>query len=112
MRHLAERGRSARQIGGWFIEKQGSKEANSRVKKRKDIGPSNVNRRVRNGDRVEKSSGATVNSVVCRTGAAMPKEPPSSSGVWQRNVVWVATKKVAVVLAISVAIWRSFERLR
>jgi hypothetical protein len=52
-KHLAIRGSAARRVGSWFREREGPKEANGRVKKRKDIRPSNIRGRVGGSSRFE-----------------------------------------------------------
>ena len=91
-------GRVGRRVrkGDWF------EKADGRIKKRKDISPSDVRSRVRGSSRVEKDTIAEINDTIGRSREAMPKEPPSTG--WIRKgggVIGVFAEEVSVVTAVS-----------
>ena len=78
-----------------------SERVNGRIKKGKDISPSDVRSRVRGSSRVEKNTIAEINDAVGRGRKAIPKEPPSTSWIRKGGVIGVFAEEMTVVTAIS-----------
>ena len=78
-----------------------SEKANGRIKKGKDISPSDVRSRVRGSSRVEKDTITEINDAIGRGREVMPKEPPSTGWVRKGGVIGVFADEVTVVTAAS-----------
>jgi hypothetical protein len=83
-------GRVGRRVrkGNW------SEKSNGRIKKGKDISPSDVRSRVRGtSSRVEKDTIAEINNAVGRGREAMPKEPPSTGWIRKGGIIGCLLRK-------------------
>ena len=90
-------GRIGRRVrkGDW------SEKANGRIKKGKDISPSDVRSRVRGSSRVEKDTIIEINDAIGRGREAMPKESPSTGWVRKGDIIGMFAEEVTVITTIS-----------
>jgi hypothetical protein len=81
-----------------------TKQANRRVKKWKNIGPSNVGVGVRRSNWVEQNTVAKFDVIGSSSSKAMPEKPPTARWVRKRDIIRVAAKEMTVVPAVGVTI--------
>jgi hypothetical protein len=79
---------------------EGTKEANRRIKQRKDVSPSNVGSWVRGGGRIEEDTGTKIDGVGGRSSEAMPEKPPAARWVRWRGIIRVTAKEMTAGAAI------------
>jgi hypothetical protein len=91
--HLAEGRSMTGRIGRRVRKGDWSEKANGRIKKGKDISPSDVRSRVRGSSRVEKDTIAVINDAIGRGREAMPKEPPSTGWIRKGGVIGCLLRK-------------------
>jgi hypothetical protein len=104
--------RTARRIRRRLGEGQRAKEADRRVKKRKDVGPSDVGSRVRGGIGGKENSFTEFDVTGGSSSEAMPEKPPTARGIRERSIVRMAAEEVTVVTTIRGASRGSSEGLR
>jgi hypothetical protein len=92
--HLPETRSAARRVGSRIGEKQWPEKANRRIKKGKNVGPSDVRGRIRGGVGIEENTIAEFDIVRSSGSEPMPKEPPATRRVRQRSIVRMGAKEV------------------
>jgi hypothetical protein len=109
--YLAEGGSTARGIRRGFSESERTKQANSRVKKWKDIGPSDAEVWVGHSGRAEQNTVAKFDVIGSSSSEAMPKKPPTARWIGKRSIIRVAAKEMTAATAVGVAVGRCDEGL-
>jgi hypothetical protein len=109
---LAEGRSTTWRIGGRFGEGEGTKKADGRVKKRKDVSPSNVGSGIGVGVWTEEDTGTEFDDIIGRDSKAVPKKPPATGRIRKRSVIGVAAEEVAIVTPIRSKVGRGIEGLR
>ncbi len=82
---MAEGRSTTWRIGGRFGEGEGTEKADGRVKKRKDVSPSNVGSGIGVGARIEEDTGTEFDDIIRRDSKAVPKKPPATGRIWKRS---------------------------
>ena len=110
-KQLAGRRGAARRIGRRFGERQRSKEADRRIRKRQDIGPSNMRSGVWGSVWFGESTGTEFDAIRSGGSEPMPEKPPTMRWIWKRSIVRNSAEEVAATVTIRSAIRGSGERL-
>jgi hypothetical protein len=104
---LAEGGGTGMGLQGRVKEIKGPKKADSGVKERNNVGPTDVIGGLRSGNRVEKKTVAVVKNTIRRSSDTVPKQPPPTSRVGERDVIRMLTKKMAIIFTMDGVLDRS-----